>query len=72
MLAADVKDPIPEQQIVGEANKDTTEEKDAARISWLQWLASKSKLTTKSPADTKLKNPEENIKDPFQNLESCS
>ena len=51
-------------------NGDNFAEKDAARISWLQWLASKSKLTTKKPTKTKTTDKILNakVKDPFESL----
>ena len=49
---------MKDQQIVGERdqgnsrNQSSSEEKDEARITWLQWLANKSKLTTEKPNTT--------------------
>ena len=73
-----VKAQTEDQQIVGETNKDTlenvskTEEKDAARINWLQWLASKSRLTTTKPTRTTTRSAEskndKHRKDPFFSL----
>lgn len=52
-------------------NQDNSEENDnSARISWIQWLASKSKLTTKQPFNAK--TTEEKLKDPFQSLLTSS
>ena len=61
---------MTEQHTVGEdENEDKFAEKDAARISWLQWLASKSKLTTRMPTKTKTTNTKINEKeDPFESL----
>ena len=77
MFVGGVKDKINGQQIVGERDPvisgSQSEEKDAARISWLQWMASKSKLKTEKP--NTIRNFEKKTnghrKDPFLSLLSA-
>jgi hypothetical protein len=55
MCVGGLKNQIEDHKIVAErelgnlGNQSSSEEKDTARTSWLQWLASKSKLTTEKP-----------------------
>ena len=77
MFEGGVKDKIKGQQSVGERDQDNSgnqsEEKDVARISWFQWMASKSKLKIEKP--NKIRNFEKktngNKKDPFLSLLSA-
>ena len=62
-----------DEQIVGESDQDnsgaqpSSKEKEDAWISWLQWLASKSRLSTEKPNTTTNieKKTNENTKDPL-------
>ena len=78
MFVGGVKDKIKDQQIGGERDQDNSgnqsEEKDAARISWLQWMASKSKLKTEKPNTIRNleKKPNGHRNDPFLSLLSAN
>ena len=77
-----MKNQIEDQQVVGEMDQDnsgnqsSSVEKDAARISWLQWLASKSTLSTEKPKTTTTQNIEKktngNKKNPLLSLLSAN
>ena len=80
MCVGGVKNQIEDHQIMGEKDQDnlgnqsSSEEKDTARTSWLQWLASKSRLSTEKPNTTSNieKKPNENTKDPLLTLLSAN
>ena len=77
-----MKNQIRDQQIMGERDQDnsglqsSSDEKDAARISWLQWLARKSTLSTEKPNTTTNKNiekkPNEKKENPLLSLLSAN
>ena len=73
-----MEDQNKDHEIVGERDEDNSglqslsEEKDATRIRWLQWLACKSKLITEKPNTTTTSNIEKktnkNTNDPLLSL----